>query len=265
MIFSFNETPASRQSTYSPPSLTLIYKAVGEVDDGQVGSYAIAATPSVVYTAAGTLYRQNIQLDPEGYAQYLVTIPYGPKQKANGSYSFTFDTTGATVTVKAAKEHIASYPAGDPADPHKGAIGVTANGDVEGTEIVIPALKFTVNFRHPQGVITLAQARHLARQTGKTNTDEFLGFAAGELLFLGASGGDGTETEAEVAYQFAASENVSDLSFGEISGVTKKGHHYAWIEFKDAASDGQASTQPRRVHVERVYGEVAFATALGWS
>lgn len=265
-IFQFDETPDSRAWTTDPPSVTYRYKATGEHNDAIVRAYALAATPLVVYTDIGTLYRGNLQIDPDGHKQYSVNVPYGPSNKnQTGSATFRFDTTGATINLKAAKEHIDSYPAGSPTDPHKGSIGVTKKGDVDGAEIVVPALKLTYSFKHAAGVINEDHARALAGVTGMTNLDEFRGFQPGELLYIGSTGEDGSETEASVEYVFVASQNVSDLTVGDITGIAKEGHHYLWIEFKNEVEDGQPAVQPSRVHIERVYDPIDFASAFGWS
>lgn len=266
-MFDFFERTESR--TYqdgSNATKTLLYRAQGTTDGDYVAAFARSYAPAVIPSAAGILYRGDIRIDPAGHSLWDVSVPYGTRKQQTGSYTWSFDTTGATVRITSAREHVASYPSGDDNDPHKGTIGVTKDGDVEGTDIIIPVLKLQVQFRHPLGVVSLPFAKKLARLTGTTNSSPWLdsNFAAGELLFLGAQGSDGSEAEAEITYNFAASENVNDLSFGNISGIVKAGHHYAWVEYKDAVSDGKPATQPARVHVEKVYGEANFAAEFGW-
>lgn len=264
-LFQFEEVPQSRVWTTDPPGVTYRFKSSGEHNDAIVLAYVQTATPAVVYTALGALFRGNLQLDPDGHKQYIVTVPYGPRKRDTGSVTFRFDTTGATINIKAAKEHIASYPAGDPADPHKGSIGVTKEGHVDGAEIVVPALKLTYSFKHPAGVIDESHARALAGVTGMVNANPFRGFEAGELLYIGSTGEDGSETEASVDYVFVASQNATGLTVGDITGIAKEGHHYLWIEFKNEVADGQPAVQPERVHIDRVYDPVDFASAFGWS
>lgn len=265
-MFQFDETPDSRQETSEPPGYTLVYKAVGEIDDAFVQYYAINATPTIVFRPGGALFRKNITRDPDGHGQYLVTVTYGKLDRTDppvGSAAFSFSTQGATVNIKAAKAHVNSYPSSSPPD-HKGAIGVTADGDVQGADIVIPALKLSYSFTHPQGVVTENFARLLASVTGRTNSSEFRGFEAGELLFLGASGSDGTQSEAAIQYDFAASSNETALTIGEITGIVKDGHHIAWIEFEDDVDSGKAIRPPKYVHVERVYDAFDFTSVFGW-
>lgn len=263
MPFSFEEVPDSRESTTEPPSITFKYRASGEVSDSDVRVYAAAATPAIVFDPFGNkLYRQDIACSPAGHKLFIVTIPYGPKAKEQGELSWSFSTTGGTLTVRAAKEHIATYAAGG--NPHKGLIGVTRDGQVEGCEMVIPALKMTYTFKHTLGVITEAHARLLASYTGMVNSTAFRGFPAGEMLFLGANGSDGTDAEASVTYEFAASQNIVGLTIGAIAGIAKKGHEYLWIEYTDAVEGNAFAVQPAAVHIERVYNTLDFATAFGW-
>lgn len=270
VIFSFEEMPDSRTSTVNPPTVTLRYKAVGEPSDAIVGVYALSATPISVFTPIGQLWRQDIKLDPDGYAQYRVSVPYGIRNRETGSYSFNFDTTGATTKVKIAREHLGTYYSpsitahSSDTNPHHGSIGVNPDHSVEGCDIVIPNLKLGVIFRFPQKGITIGKVKQFASVTGTTNSDSFLGFDPGELLFLGATGGDGSNHELEVNFQFAASQNVGSLTFGDIVNIVKSGHAYAWVEFlTQVTSDNKAATMPPlAVHVERVYDTANFHGTL---
>src|SRR5688500_14521459 len=106
MAFTFEERPLSRQKTSNPPSLTMLYVADGIADQATVTAFAHSATPSVQAVIEGILYRQDIRIDPQGYAVYHVSVPYGPKSKQMplGDYSFSFDTTGGTVHIKNSKQ-----------------------------------------------------------------------------------------------------------------------------------------------------------------
>ena len=81
MSFQFEERPDSRSSTDEPPSHTRIYKAVGEQDDAIVKAYAAALVPTAVSTTEGILYRQGIRIDPDGWAQFVVSQPTALEKK----------------------------------------------------------------------------------------------------------------------------------------------------------------------------------------
>lgn len=266
MTFLFDEFPKSRSSTGNPPSETRRYYASGSADQNYVTAYAQAATPSIITTTWGILYRQDIQVEAGGASYFTVAVPYAPRPKFDtGSYTLSFDTTGGTVHITNSKETRNRYGAGgNPFVPDfKGAIGVSGD-NIEGAEIVIPALKLTATFRHPAAVMTLAKIKYLASITGMVNSSTFLTFAAGEVLFLGCTGEEGTETPTSVAYQFACSQNATGLSFGDVAGVAKRGWDAVWIKYQDTTDTGYAVKRPEFVYVERVYEEVDLATALGF-
>lgn len=258
------EKPESGSLTNTPPSKTIVGQVIGEANEDNANLLAIGATPAYVYVGTSKLYRQDVKLDSTAYKIYTATVPYAERKKEDGSYSFTFDTTGGTALVKCAKDHIQSYPAaGETAGTHNGAIGV-ADGKVEGVQAVIPALKLSVTFNHPDGEVTIGFVKTLASYTGYTNDDTFLEFEAGELLFIGASGSDGSEAAASVTYNFIASGNATGLTFGSIASVAKKGHEYAWVEFMENATGGVAGKEPRCVYVERIYDAANFPSIFGW-
>ncbi|MFN8730574.1 MAG: hypothetical protein ACK5Z4_12025, partial [Planctomyces sp.] len=103
--------------------------------------------------------------------------------------------------------------------------------------------------------------------TGKTNAGSFRGFAAGEVLFLGATGskrGDGPDDNWEITFRFAASPNQTGLSVGSITGISKKGWEYLWVRYADAEDSGSGAIikKPIAAYVERVYDQANFG-ALG--
>jgi hypothetical protein len=261
MVFRFKERPKSRNSTREPASLTLEYVAAGSTDDAFVRAYALAGSPAVVSTGDGTLYRQDLAVDWQGSDIAYIRVPYAKKKQENGQFRLSFDTTGGSVTIKCAKEHVATYPGS--AKNHRGAINVNGK-EVEGTEIVIPALKLTGHFTHPAGIITIPQIKNLARLTGKTNSDNFLTFEPGEVLFLGCSGSEGTDSPTEIGYQFACSENLQSLVIAGISVAQKRGWDVIWFEFHSEEDDGHPIRPPKAIHVERVYESVPLALSLGF-
>jgi hypothetical protein len=257
----FDEKPTSRATTYDPPSCTLLYTFAGSTDQAVAYSYAASGSPTMIVAAGQALYRQDIRLDCLGFDVWDVVVPYGKQDRATGSYRFSFSTTGGTVNIKQAKAHVAVFPAGKP--DNKGAIDV--EGDtVHGAEIVIPALKLTYAFKHPLGVVNESLAVILARNTGKTNSAPWHGFKIGECLFLGATGADGSDAEAEVTYEIAASEEMTNAAVGAITGVNKKGWDISWNSFEAVAAGGKPTRTVEYISVERVYDSFSFATVLGF-
>ena len=262
MPFQFDEAPDSRSQTANPPSETRIYVASGEFDPLVVKAYAYGATPAFVATLEAILYRQDIQVEPDGHKLFRVVVPYAKHKKEQGDFSFDFDTSGGSIHIKASKSTVNRYPAAGAKD-HKQLIGVHGD-DVDGADIVVPATKINCHFTHPLGVVTLQHAFYLAEITGKVNSDQIFGRAPGEILFLGGSGGDGTNAPSQVKYGFAYEKNLSDLIFGAITGVKKDGWDYIWLEYEDDDAGGKPGKVPKQVNVERVYDRIPLATALGF-
>lgn len=258
--------PDGISSTGNPPTETHKLKIEGVTDKDTAVAYAIASTPSLVSTIYGILYRDDIRVDRVAYNQWTVEVPYGSRKNETGEWTWDFDTTGGTVHITQAKEELRRYPTATAPD-QLGSIAVDGD-EVKGTEIIIPAMKINVQFKHPLGVVTLAKAKFLSDMTGKTNSDTFLTFAPGEVLFLGARGSDGSAAEATISYQFAMAANVTGLTIGDIAGVAKRAWEVAWIRYEDtitsADSKDRATRTPQFVYVDRVYDEVAMVTALGF-
>jgi hypothetical protein len=264
MPIRFEERPGSGAMSEQPPALEKLYYCSGTADENQVMAIAMAATDRRVATPMGILFRQPIQLRWEGGDHCGVIVPYGPTNRDVGSIHVSFSTTGGTAHITQALSTVSSYGVAVP--DMKGTIGVNGD-DVDGCDIVTPALKLRIRCKHPQAVITLDQIRNLARSTAYVNSDVFLGFQAGELLFLGADGEQGTETETSVGYEFDAKENAvgaKALTIGDIANVEKQGHDYAWISYGDEEDADRPVKHAKHVYVVRVYRRTGFVQLFGF-
>ncbi len=266
MAIQFFPAPNGISTTASPPSSTYKYRLIGTASENEANAYVMASTPFIVTTTYGVLYRQDIECQRTAYNQWDVTVPYDQTNRTLGEWTWDFDTTGGQIHITNAKEEVSRYPA-TTAPNQLGAIACDGD-EVKGTEIIVPAMKVNVQFKHPMGVVTLAYAKFLSNITGTVNSDRFLGFSPGEVLFLGASGSDGTNAEASMNYSFAMSANVTGLSIGAITGVAKKGWEVAWIRYHDTITSADGKDNPTRVakyvYVDRVYEEINMTNALGF-
>lgn len=266
MTFKFFQPPNGIEFTANPATMTTKWRSVGNADPNYVYNYAMGATPAIVATPVGTLYRQDLRVNKVAFNHFEISVPYGTRQNASGEWTWDFDTTGGTVHITHAKEELRRYPTAT-APNQKGAIAVDKD-EVKGVEIVIPSMTMSVAYKHPLGVLTIPYAKYLRSLTGKVNSAPMLGHAAGEVLFLGARGADGTVAEAACSYFFAMSENASGLSFGDVANVVKRGHEVAWIRYKDSTDTVGGTVRSVRIpefaYVDRVYDEVNLATALGF-
>lgn len=267
-----DETPNSRSSQSEPLGQTREYTARGEFDENYVRAAAYSQIPKTISVIEGTLHRQDISIEAAGHKLYRITVPYAKKKKDTGTWTFSFDTTGGTAHITSSKETITIYDEDNPAGAfpataapkhnYKNLIGYNGE-DVAGTDIIIPSGKFTVEFRHPLGVVTTAYMKYVFDLVGTVNDTQFFSFPPGEVLFLGCSGSDGSEAEATLSYSFAHEKNDEALQIGGFT-VDKFGWEYAWIRFKKEVGDGAPLQIPEAVIIERVYEYIDLAGMLGF-
>lgn len=271
MPFRFNERPNSRRTGLNPPSYETQYIAAGEQDANIVRAYANSATPFIATVEGNILFRNDIVLQEQGLGIFYATISYGSTDEGNGGkvpvgqVRFSFATTGGTFHITHSRATVAKYPGSAP--DYEQAINVVKRDkdfDIEGTDIIIPALKMTYAVTHPLGVINESHARALAGVTGCVNSVQWRGFAAGEVIFLGADGEDGTNSEATINYHVACESNLAGLVYGSITGVTKAGHDLLWVEKKLDVVGGKPVVKVLAVRVEQVYRRVNLAAVLGF-
>ena len=251
----------SRETVMSErPSVTMHYILDGTSDDITAKTLLLNSTP----TLYDGLVRDECTLEPifvdttTGTGKWDCTVQYiAPEYQPPevGESSFNFDTGGGTQHTTQSRETIASHaPPGKTAPDFKGAIGVTGDS-VEGVDITVPVYQFAETHFLPDAAVTPAYKLTLFALTGRVNQAIWKGFAAGEVLFLGASGSRRGLGPWEITYRFAASPNVSDLTVGEITGIDKKGWEYLWVRYTDAEDTTAKALvkKPIAAYVERVY------------
>ena len=195
----------------------------------------------------------------EGHTEFEIT--YASNEPPEATLRVGFDTTGGQVRVRTSRS-TSSFPAsGRTAPDFKGAVEVS-DGEPQGVDVVIPALKLTFTYKWPKGVVTVNDTKFIAGLTGSVNDASWYGFAAGELLFLGATGEIDLVTPTEIQYSFAASANAT-LSIGSwITGIAKQGHQHLWVLFEDTedTSAKKRVKRPLAAYVETLYGTADFST-----
>lgn len=245
-------------------SVEMLYILTGTSDDVTAKNLISSSTP----TSHNGLTRQSIQIEPEwvdstaGDGRWLATVRYGVKPPAEvGESSFAFDTSGGTQHVTQSIATVNRYAApGKTAPDFGGAIGVT-HDNVEGVDINVPVYAFSETHYLADSFVTPTYRGTLFSLTGKVNNGSFNGCAAGECLFLGASGSKRGTDDWEITYRFAASPNRTGISVGGIGGISKKGWEYMWVRYADS-EDAAAKAivkKPVAVYIDRVYEEGKFA------
>jgi hypothetical protein len=259
MPITVHEKWESRETTLGEnPSITLVYIVRGTTDDLAAKTALIAASP-VLYDG---LVRQSLHLERIAEDIWEGTVQYGNVQPpATGESTYHFDTGGGTQHITYSLQTVGRYaPPGKVAPDFRGAIGVT-HDNVEGVDITVPVYNFSETHYIPSAWVTPAYKATLFFLTGKVNANPFRGFAPGEVLFLGASGSKRGHEDWEITFRFAASPNITGLTIGDITGISKRGWEYLWVRYADD-EDTVAKVlikKPIAVYVEQVYPYGNFA------
>lgn len=175
--------------------------------------------------------------------------------------SFAFDTGGGTMHRNQSLKTVSKVP--NDAPDFNGAIEVDNEGNVNGVDVTMPVLNFTETHTMAGSRVTTSYKKSVAALTGTVNRSSFRGFAAGEVLFLGASGTKRSRKASapwEITFRFAVSPNQSSLSVGKLKVSNKKGWDYLWVRYADKVSDNKKNVvkEPVAAYVEQVYPEGDF-------
>lgn len=275
MAVTVQEQPSSRagKSTYDRSGQqTFVYHVKGASSVSSVIAAVSAVAPVNVADPIHPVWlqRSEFQWSPLGFELWEVSVLFEnpdvidqKRQLETGSYRFSFSTTGGTARILTSLETIKGYTSAGPFNPanfdandvpnFKQAIGVTRENDVQGVDIIVPALKFSIEYRQPLATITDAYVRQLETLTGKVNDDMFYNRPKGEVLFMGSSGSQGTDSDPTITYEFVRIPNINGQTIGDIANVSKKGHEYLWCLFEEKAQKKYVPKVPLAVYVERVY------------
>lgn len=212
-------------------------------------------------TYDGLPIREITVEEVEGGRTYNGEVLYrGDERNFSGDDSYTFETTGGTQHITNSLATVGSYASlGTPID-YGGAIGVSKDA-IEGVDIVVPIFQFSYGFRFPGSQVDEAYKTTLHDLTGTVNNALFKNRAAGEVLFLGASGSADSSLQWLITFRFAASKNKTGLVIGDITGINKKGWEYLWVRYEDFADSGASlvGKRPQAVYVEQVYEYTDFS------
>lgn len=218
---------------------------------------ALIDSPILINTYDG-LFIESLSRERQGPKSWLFTANYTPFSPEVGDFTISVDTTGGSILRTVA---LAESRYGTGAPNFGGAIDVQ-DGVAQGCEIVIPAMKLNVRARISSAYISspIAYANTIALLTGTVNANSEFGgaYAAGELLFLGASG-DIVGKDPMLTFSFAASPNLTGQTIGGISGVAKGGHQYLWSYFESAVDSGVVVRRPKGIYVNTVYRSASWA------
>lgn len=274
MAIDVQERIQSRKSNLSSqPSqqneYVIVDNAGAAFDEATAQTYLRSAIPGL-WAIPGTInqFLPIQSMEVEGINEFIyygtVVWAFTPPQN-EGDQALSFDTGGGRTKITQSLG-TTSYAATGTAPNFEGAIGVTKDG-VEGIEILVPALSFTITQRFAPGFVTNAYIKLLATLTGCVNGGAFRGCDPGEVLFEGATGTQAnSQAWWDISFKFSAQQNASTtngnaLTVGTITNIDKNGFQYLWVRYQDV-DDTTAKAlvkQPLAVYVETVYNSADFS------
>jgi hypothetical protein len=229
-------------------------------DDGEV----IDVLADTVPTEWGEALIPRVSYDVEQIADriWVGTVNYGYNKKDVGDIEYNFDTGGGSQKITQTISPLSVTKYGTNAPDFKGAINVDSNS-VNGVDIIVPVYSFSETRIVDNDDVGASLKSALFNLTGKTNNAAWHGFAAGEVLFMGASGSrHGRRGDWEINFKFGASPNKTNITIGTISGISKKGWEYLWVLYEKSTDQNCLIQVPKAVYVHQVYASGDFS-ALG--
>jgi hypothetical protein len=195
---------------------------------------------------------------------WKTTVTYKSKNPSGGSGStlplptFSFDITAGTEHRTLSKDTV--YSAGF-TGPDYGC-GVGFDGEkFEGYDVFVPKHTFSETHYYSPDDVTFTFHANLAALACTVNNAEFRDFAAGEVLFMNATGnrrGTTADDLWEVSYNFAVSKNRTNVVVGSFTIPTVKGWEYVWARYKKFIDTARVVATPYEVLVEQIYDYTDF-------
>lgn len=220
-----------------------------------LGAMATYITANSLQTLGGMPLQSVGRLERISEEIWTCPITYSWQTRAVGESSYNFEIGGGSQKIQQSIQTVDSYaPPGETPPNHFGAINVTRQG-IEGVDITLGTYQFSETHYFDIDDVDAAFKLKIFAHAYTVNDSTFQGFAAGEVLFLGASGSQRGEQPWEITFKFAAIPNATGLSYGSITGIDKKGWDYLWVRYEDDVDDTafQLVKKPLAVYVEQVY------------
>lgn len=241
---------------------------IGNFSTRDLAEYAVRATaPATISGVPVTSITSDDSRDAGDWIE--VTLTYASSSSSSsGSTGPTPEAGSSSVSVEVGSQTINQQRSlGTTIFVENGETPVTWNGieptsndpadpKFAGADVLIPTFAWTETHFMDDATFTWA---NLYNYVGKKNETPFRGFAAGEAMLFGVSGGIRYDTSSpllwEISYSFGAAPNVTGLDLGLVTGVTKGGWDYLWVTYKDVSGTPTINA----VYVEEVYAAINYS------
>lgn len=246
MAITVTESMESRETSRGKTGAsTRVYIVKGTADESAALVALAAATPDRLGTGTVDdpyLPRQTDTVTPKfvdtsdaDASFWEGKVSYGRSSKSRGCVGdvrYSFDTTGGTEHIVASIATRGVWTASGEASSgfFDNLIGVGSDGSPpSGVDIPVALYKWDETHYLENAYVTGAYKAAVFYLTARINASRFRDFDAGEVMFMGVSGGQRGEDDWELTFRFAARPNQKNIAVGDITGIHKAGWDYLWV------------------------------------
>jgi hypothetical protein len=177
-----------------------------------------------------------------------------------GSAEYSFDIAVESQRILQAYSTVNSYVVSGVATDYHEAIGIDpATKQAEGADVLVPISSFQVTYAPANAVVTTVYQKTVRTLVGKVNNGAFNDHAAGEVLFVGASGRKRTDADWELSFRFDVRPNQTGLVIGDITGINCNGWDLIDPIYERAVDNNRYIQKPVQVDIKRVYQYADFS------
>ncbi|MBR4674200.1 MAG: hypothetical protein IKP00_07030 [Victivallales bacterium] len=252
----------------------LKYKVTGAENEEKALEYATAKVSKsylkmdLKRLAIDNRLSGNVWVVSASYEYKVNRINEYNKSLPQETTKYSMSTT--TTNIKFSRLTVGRYSAaGSGKAPSRGGGINVVDGVPQGCDIKIPVITMTITHYWKPSQFTTTLRNNVLLYGGYINSEEFRGFPARSLLYVGADiqevdSGDRKITQVDFQFEISPPDDV------EIQGwdykVSKAGWEYLWVDYRRHISDkNELSPSAKYAYVERVYPACKFEDRLGLS
>lgn len=266
------------EAHYKRPVVTRDYLAFDSFDRNEIILALANGTPqfdSGIDLQTGqaiALYRNKVEVREAngGGGKWDCVVRY---ESSSDSVEISFDFGMQTGKVYQSLENVAGYSCDAPGGvmgtdipDFEGAIGVTSDGKIEGVDIEVGNVNFTVTKRWKRAILPATYFTTIADITDRSSVNhasysifwmgQNLTFTRGNLRIRSVSIKQNSDEELEISYHFHYARPIvaaDNYTVRASAAIEKEGHQYMWPYHREEVSAGTSIRIVEAVYIEQVY------------
>ena len=283
-------TIAEKSRQLSGQSGSIVYVVKGTANEVTALNLVTSTRPATLnglVVSTEEVSELYVQTNDESISSWLGTVTYGKSNMGTlvgimqeeaesrnllpeiGDTTIDFQAATQSQNILYAYNKISSYPS-ELVDFKKGINVDPETKKPQGADILVPTFSFTATKIYQTSSLSSGHMSNIVAATGMVNSDSFkvtdsfsglaLTFAAGEVLFAGASFGRAQLRGATaIGYEFRVIPNASNITIGGITVATKKGWDLASVYSEPVKVSDTLVQQAKQVDIMQVYIYTTFS------